>query len=578
MSFSMFRLCIVAAVAAPAVGSAGGFRGQAAEFQELAELAAGKLEVGEVRAKIQEMLDDILSVGSASIHGNSDVQRVEKLISTTFQAMPQTSAGRLGPQSVRHVVHSYFVKQHGWYLVGFTAGSDGANITASLEASIRAKVPALLEAVMEAHEHGRGLTLTEVAGMVTALERLIFDESVQYLQWAYMMNDVDDSRDISDHKAKEVLLSYLLLFKRRRKQVNAINNPAGHAEWKRQKREKGELAQDEEFVRDILGNFDFGRDGSVNPFASKSYSFRTLAQVVDRMTEQFGSWQDGGCKQLRNAMESLDTAGTGRVPLQQFWDLKRISRFVLAENETELRQIGALDESVTGRPTVRIPNYVVADGNCQHFSEYFSSCCLNTCDSIMSELEGVFKAPTAEPERLLAAVANLSAAADEDLDITASPVVGAAGGHMRQSLHAIAKRHGGKVPLQGRNFATWLHFAFPRDCPLPVKQADAVEVSVAAMKDIAPQEWASDMEYHMPVESAWAEEDDVPVLQDLEILGQSQTSFLQFRTLLRFVAMAGAVAAMVSIGMQQFRSIGSALQINAGRSKKDDDFMLPLRF
>merc|ERR1719388_238014 len=36
-------------------------------------------------------------------------------------------------------------------------------------------------------------------------------------------------------------------------------------------------------------------------------------------------------------------------------------------------------------------------------------------------------------------------------------------------LGEIAAVHGGRVPLHGRLFAQWLHYAFPRDCPFPHK-------------------------------------------------------------------------------------------------------------
>merc|ERR1719310_2503417 len=37
----------------------------------------------------------------------------------------------------------------------------------------------------------------------------------------------------------------------------------------------------------------------------------------------------------------------------------------------------------------------------------------------------------------------------------------------RDRLKEVAAHHNGKVPLHGRLFAQWLHFAFPRDCPYP---------------------------------------------------------------------------------------------------------------
>jgi len=96
------------------------------------------------------------------------------------------------------------------------------------------------------------------------------------------------------------------------------------------------------------------------------------------------------------------------------------------------------------------------------------------------------------------------------------------------------------------------------------------------MKEIAPQEWVSEMDFHMPAESSWAEEDEVPILEDLQIAEAAPSSRL--RTVLRFIAMAGAAAAVANIGMQHFHSMSSAFQTRSGKSKKNDDFVLPLRF
>merc|ERR1719323_2148050 len=42
-------------------------------------------------------------------------------------------------------------------------------------------------------------------------------------------------------------------------------------------------------------------------------------------------------------------------------------------------------------------------------------------------------------------------------------------GTLRQQLMTISKAHNGEVPLHGRLFAQWLHYAFPRECAFPHK-------------------------------------------------------------------------------------------------------------
>merc|ERR1719378_337673 len=42
------------------------------------------------------------------------------------------------------------------------------------------------------------------------------------------------------------------------------------------------------------------------------------------------------------------------------------------------------------------------------------------------------------------------------------------------ALGQVAEHHGGEVPLHGRLFAQWMHYAFPHECPYPHTSTSAV--------------------------------------------------------------------------------------------------------
>merc|ERR1719247_3321243 len=73
---------------------------------------------------------------------------------------------------------------------------------------------------------------------------------------------------------------------------------------------------------------------------------------------------------------------------------------------------------------------------------------------IMDEIEHKVLAPTASSERLLGIVHSIS-------NGKALPR------GLSEKMQDIAKRSDGEVPLHGRLFAQWLHFAFPHQCPYP---------------------------------------------------------------------------------------------------------------
>merc|ERR1719188_1682577 len=88
-------------------------------------------------------------------------------------------------------------------------------------------------------------------------------------------------------------------------------------------------------------------------------------------------------------------------------------------------------------------------------------------------------------------------------------------------MHAIAAKHGGAVPLHGRQFAQWLHFAFPLACPFPAVLEDVVMLSREswnATKGIAA---AEEQARHISndvdsvgkdiIDEAWSEEEILPL-------------------------------------------------------------------
>jgi len=95
------------------------------------------------------------------------------------------------------------------------------------------------------------------------------------------------------------------------------------------------------------------------------------------------------------------------------------------------------------------------------------------------------------------------------------------------------------------------------------------------MKEVAPVEWISDMEYHMPAGTTWADEDDVPVLEDLQI---TKTGTSQLHTVIRWMALLCAAAAMIANGQEQLGTMRAALRgLSASFDKnKHSDFQLPL--
>jgi len=151
---------------------------------------------------------------------------------------------------------------------------------------------------------------------------------------------------------------------------------------------------------------------------------------------------------------------TGRVSLKDFYTRKAVGPWMLSESPEFLRQLGSLDESSQSLgPQVIISNYIHAVSNCDNPSEYYSICCIHECQGLLNHLEVKIRAPTAAKEIILGLVMNMSSDSIEAPRNLSSGLV--------KALDQVATLHDGKVPLHGRLFAQWLHYAFPHECPYP---------------------------------------------------------------------------------------------------------------
>lgn len=575
MSFVILRVAVIFVLwISTASGRTSSLRGEANHVGDGVEADA-------VRASLQEALASVLALGGGN--ATERLKHIEDSLLPTFLSLPKMPNGRVGHRAVQYLVKSFFTKEHGWTL---NTADGGEHVSKGL---LQAKVPELLEAVLEAKQHGQGLSIEEVAALVAALERLILDESVQLLNTAYRLNSFQDSDLLNEYQLEEVLVSYLALFATANK--NFSSSAEDHRRWKQRLVASGRFRDERSFAEDSIYNFDFARQDSLSPFQQVKYTFDTSGRIVDRMASQYGRWQDESCKVMRDALEAKDFTGTGRVSVEDFHSIKNIPHFNLNEAVPQLRKLGVLDESTPGRPMVRMANYITSPGNCGSFSNYYHVCCINNCMSIMNSLEGQFKAPTVAPELLLQALENMTVTGDKEFNIAASPLLGESGPVLRKRLAAIAQRHDGLVPLHGRLFETWLHFAFPRDCPLPNKNApisNQSELTADALKEVAPQQWASEMDVHLPAEeSQWNEDDEsLPMLEEVLATTVSEPSSW-IRTLLRLLAMTGACVGFYNVSREGLE-IGRAANamppstfdfpIVHWAKKKNDDMVLPMVF
>jgi hypothetical protein len=423
-----------------------------------------KVSTREIINDLEASLSDLLS-GHASAAASKRLATVEASIWQTFQSLPKNDMGRLAPTAVRYIVHGYFAREHGWQIKGLEpqgvqASAINANTTKVHDVNIlQDKAPALVEGLLEARHQNHGLALTDVVAMCAVLEQLVFDESVTLLEAAYRLNAESVTGQLDEAGLHRVLKSYLVLFGQGSKAD--LNDPVRHQAIL-DARPREDI---DDFERNAVSNFEFANRHGTNPFVARTYSFEVASQIVQDLAQRYGKWQNAECRDMKAHLVELDAEGTGRVPLGLLYAQPKSDSYHFSESPEYLRKIGALDET-TSTPKVLIANYITGPSNCIASSSYYSVCCLNNCDSIMDEIEHKILAASATPARLLSAVRNIT-------HIDALPR------GLPEKLESIAERNGGEVPLHGRLFAQWLHFAFPHECNFPalVENSDVLATS-----------------------------------------------------------------------------------------------------
>jgi len=386
------------------------------------------------------------------------LSKIEAVVSPIFHAMPQNEHGKLGHGAVSYVLHRLFVQRHAWFIPGLEPGGKGEaawNGTSPMTLFVD-KVPEYVQSTFEKRIGGKGMGVHEIAVLAATLEHLVHKEAVDRLQLAYKVHQFSPEDITVTSEALEVLDTYMAVYilgfmlknktEADPQDVHELreNVPLIYPTW----------PDTQKFIREV--------QESVAPKRDYLY-FSDVATVIEEAGERYGRWQDLECRTLKETLLSVEdtgTGGAGRVRLADFYGLAlNEGKWQFSESLTYLRNLGALDESDSNNTRVIITNYVNGPSNCVASSSYYSVCCMDECESLLAHLEKKLARPEAPPIEISAIVSHLLSPTQQTKR-QLSP-------WLLQQLDNVAAQHGGVVPLHGRLFSQWMHFAYPRECPYP---------------------------------------------------------------------------------------------------------------
>jgi hypothetical protein len=418
---------------------------QASEFLKHQPKAVSEhVSEQDIRVSLLDEVEGSLGKGSAA----NRLSEMEATLAPIIAALPKNEHGNLGHSAVRYALHRLFVLRHGWVIKGL--GSEGASQNSSSPAGVlKDQVPAYIEGLFEQRLAGKGFGLREVAVLAATIEHLIHNEAVSKLGAAFTLHSLPVTSAISDADAIDVLDTYMMAF--------ILGENLNNMTLTDAKELKAEMPEIFLAWKDTQ-KFVHGTQKNVTK-AEGSVDFASLAKTAEVVGEQFGSFQDFECRELKDKLTKMEYRGTGRVKLSDFYKPALDGSWTFQESVGYLRSLGLLDESDPTSPSVMIANYVTSHANCIASSGFYSVCCKNECEGLLGHLEQRIGTFEAKAEAIRGLIENLpSSTVPTPQKLSASLI---------QRLDEIAASHGGSVPLHGRLFAQWMHHVYPRECPYP---------------------------------------------------------------------------------------------------------------
>lgn len=408
-------------------------------------------------------MDEVLGCGGLKVTPEH-LQQIKNDILPMWQTMPNTN-GRLDWKSLRYIAHRYFMQQSSLLIRGLEP-SRSLNSTDTGSAEILTKeVPQHAE-LLFGGKRSNDYSIDDASSLLAALEQLVFDSETHLLEKVYGQFGMEYTRHLSMKQMQRLLEAYMVNWMISEDEAAVMTLLRNRTLLANSFPHWGAL---KEFVEGRIRLMDFNKAKAPQPgmglsMMEKRYTFQDAHEVIGGITKTFQDFWQSECHTMKDQLVEMDREGTGRVRLADFYGTGLDKDWRFGESESYLRELGVLDESSPWKgKQIIIPNYLQAASNCIVAAPHYLVCCQNECEEMLGEIESAIAQPSSSVEDLVAVVQNISSPSSKTDD---PPNLK---GPLTEQLRRVAEAHGGRVPLHGRLFSQWMHYAFPRECPFPHK-------------------------------------------------------------------------------------------------------------
>lgn len=412
---------------------------------------------------LQTAMEEIMGCGGHKVAPEA-LQRIRQSIQTMWNTMPTNEYGNLEWRSLRYVAHRYFMHQSSMLIRGLEPQLVLNSNTSGAADILSKQVPQHVDDMLGGEHTDKGYDIDDGVSLLAALEQLVFDSETHLLEEVATQMRWNTRQRLNRKGLQKLLENYMVFWMLgedkesiRILMRNRTLLDTGFPHWK-------EIV---EFVAGRVKLLDYKRSqdpkaGYGRSLLDEVYSFDDAHAVVGGVTQTFQTFWESECTTMKEQLVAMDKTGTGRVRLSDFYGTGMDADWRFGESEPYLRELGVLDETSPwlGKQVI-IPNYLQAASNCIVSTPHYLICCTNECENMFRDVEEAVGTSLADPQALLGIIGNITSPSSDEPPKLA--------GSLAEQMNKIADSHGGKVPLHGRLFAQWMHYAFPRECPYPHK-------------------------------------------------------------------------------------------------------------
>jgi DNA-directed RNA polymerase subunit F len=396
------------------------------------------------------------------------VARFEEELKPIFAAMPKDAVGRVNNGTARYTLQRLFSQKYGWSVKGLQpAGAAWVatmSVTPDVKDVTKYMVPTYVQDLLLAQTGSDRFDIHALAIIASTIEHLAHSEVLSYVYSVFATLELQIPGKKTQDQVNEILDVFMM--------VHAFGLNLDVSVLADVQKAKEHLSKSHSGWSQLQA---FARDVKQSAGLSGELDFDEIVRVATLILERYAQWQGKDCRRVKEELSSKPSHRDGRVPLSEVQPSYATGRRSLfTESEADLEKLGVLSKSSEGgHSELIISNYINSQSMCLSTASFYTACCMNECEGLLATLEREAAAPAMAPEELGRLMKNLPGPGISD--------------SLLQEMHGLADPNSGKVQLHSRALASWMHKAFPLECPAP-----DVQHSQKVTNPKTPDEWIGD--------------------------------------------------------------------------------------